>query len=222
MFKICYTIVVLSKHMRKRRESFMSQYINFPYITRETMCMSAEALKIPTSTLNSYIYRSVRDSDLVHLKRNYYVTRDFFEKNRTDSQYKFFIANVLLKPSYISLETALQYYGLYAEAVNYAVTSITTKTPRSFKNASGVYYYRNMTKKLFTGFETVKEKFEFTIALPHKALFDYLYFYTFQFTRNIHPNILEELRIDTSLLSEEEKRRFTLLVARYTSIKICV
>lgn len=208
--------------MGKKRESFISQYVDFPYLTGETMRMSAKALKIPTSTFNSYIYRSIQNGDLIRLKRNYYVTRGFFEKNRTDSHYIFFLANVLLKPSYVSLESALQYYGLYAETVNYAVTSVTIKTPRHFKNRVGVYFYRNVAKKLFTNFENVKGRFEFTIASPHKALFDYLYLYTLQFTKNIHADIFEELRIDTSMLSEQEKEKFEVLVAPYTSIKITI
>jgi hypothetical protein len=97
---------------------------------------------------------------------------------------------------------------------------VTLQLPRKFKNRFGVFSYRHITKDLFSGFYYHKETFEYAIAYPHKAIFDYLYYHTNRFTKNIHPDILEDLRIDTDELSDEEKGKLENLLSKYTSIKI--
>lgn len=208
--------------MSSRRSLFFSPYLEFPCFTKEVLRTSAHQFRVPESTFHSFIAKGLKGGEIIRLKRGHYVTRTFFEKHRTDSSYLFFLANTLLKPSYVSLESALQYYGFFTEAVNYAVTSVTTKLPRQFKNKAGIYFYRGMTDTMFTDFKMVKGNFEFAIALPHKAIFDYLYYQTKQFTKNVHANLLEELRIDCSELSLPEKENLQRLMARYTSVKIFV
>lgn len=206
--------------MNLRRDTFFSAFTAFPYFTKETLSATANKFSMPKSTFNSYIYKGLRDTQIISLKRNHYVTRSFYEIHKTDSSYLFSLSNLLLKPSYISLESALQYYGLFTEAINYTITSVTLKLPRKFKNRTGLYSYRKINDKLFTGFKTVKDTFEFTIALPYKAVFDYLYYQTNRFTKNVHADILEELRIDTDSLPPEEKKNLEALLANFTSIKI--
>lgn len=205
--------------MGSQRNSFFSTFLEHPYFTNNQLKGLAQKFSMPQGTLNSYVYKSLRDGHIISLKRNYYVSRPFYEKHKTDTSYLFFLANILLQPSYVSLEAALQYYGLFAEAVN-VVTSVTAKLPRRFTNRTGKYFYRKINEKFFSGFTTVKEKFEFNIALPHKAVFDYLYFYTNRFTQNVHRDILEELRIDTTNLSSDEKKNLKKLIAIFTDIKL--
>lgn len=206
--------------MLSGRESFFSPYLNFPFFTKETLRASAIQFNLFESTFNSYIDKALRKGEIIYLKRNHYVTHAFFDSHRTDQSYLFFLANALLKPSYVSLEAALQYYGFFAEAVNYTITSVTPKLPRQFRNRTGIYLYRSISETLFSDFKTVKENFEFTIALPHKAVFDYLYYYTDRFTKNVHEDILEDLRIDISELGIKAKKRLRELLAPFTSIKI--
>lgn len=199
------------------RSTFFSSLIEFPYFTREQLRVAAEKFIISETTCNSYISKSLRDAETISLKKNYYVTRNFYDKHKTDTSYLFFLANSLLKPSYVSLQAALQYYGIFAEAVQYTVTSVTIKLPRTFMNRTGRYSYRNITESLFTGFTLVKSNFDFMIALPHKAIFDYLYYHTNRFTKNVHPDLLEELRIDTDSLSAKEKENLKKLLKKFTT-----
>lgn len=204
------------------RDAFFSAYADFPYFTKELLSAAVKKFSIANSTFNSYIYKALKDGQIISLKRNYYVTRSFFDKHKTDTGYLFSLANILLKPSYVSLETALQYYGIFAESVNYTITSVTAALPREFKNRTGVYSYRNIGEKLFTGFKSVKGDFDFMIALPHKAIFDYLYYYTNRFTKNVHADLLEELRIDMSMLPKEEKIALGDLVRNFTPVKLLI
>ena len=86
------------------------------------------------------------------------------------------IANRLYSPSYISLETALSNYSIIPE-VSMAVTSVTTKPTRRFKNKHGLFIYRSVKPEAFMGYYIEKAgNFEFLIAEPEKALMDYSYF----------------------------------------------
>lgn len=204
------------------RTSFFSRYTQFPYFTKELLHASAEQFSIPLTRLHSYISKGLNDEQIMHLKRSYYVTREFYELHKTDIRYLFLLANILLRPSYVSLAAALQYYGLCAEADNFTITSVTTKLPRQFKNRTGIYSYRNITEKLFANFKIEKGNFEFIIALPHKAVFDYLYYSTAGFTKNVHPDLLEEMRIDIGEFTLADKKNLRGLIAGFTSIKIYV
>jgi predicted transcriptional regulator of viral defense system len=206
--------------MTSRRNIYFSSLNEFPYFKKELLSQFAEKFSITKNTLNSYIYKSLKDGEILRLKRNYYVTRFFYEKNKTDTSYIFLLSNILLEPSYISLESALQYYGLFAEAVNYIVTSVTLKLPRVFKNRTGRYSYRKINEKLFSDFQIIEDKFNFTIARPYKAIFDYLYYHTNCFTKNVHEDLLEELRIDTNSILQDEKKKLKTLIAKFTPIKI--
>lgn len=91
-----------------------------------------------------------------------------------------YIANRLYTPSYVSLETALSYYSLIPE-VAMAVTSVTVKSTRTFKNGHGLFTYRTVKRECFRGYGIEKAgDYEVLIAEPEKALADYLHFKTYR------------------------------------------
>lgn len=95
---------------------------------------------------------------------------------RTHLPSEYVIANKLYTPSYISLETALSYYGVIPETV-YAITSVTTKITREFETPWLVFAYHKIKKSAYTGYAQIKEQSKVVLmAEPEKALVDYLYF----------------------------------------------
>ena len=88
----------------------------------------------------------------------------------------FFVANLLHKPSYVSLETALRYYNWIPESV-FSVTSVTTAKPAGWRTPVGYFSYRSIQPRLFFGYQPVKgNSVNFNIAEPEKTLLDLLYF----------------------------------------------
>lgn len=89
---------------------------------------------------------------------------------------KFEIANRLVKPSYVSFETALSFYKIIPETV-YTITSATPKITREYSNIINVnYLYRKIKKELFFGYTPLKIRNKtILIADKEKALLDYLY-----------------------------------------------
>ena len=83
----------------------------------------------------------------------------------------FQIANFLYSPSYISLESALSFYGIITQ-FPYQITSVTPKKTKTIKTLNKEFSYSHIKPELFFDYEK-KEKF--LIASKEKALFDYLY-----------------------------------------------
>ncbi len=98
-----------------------------------------------------------------------------FTDIKTDETVLFYIANKIYKPSYISLESALQYHGIIPEAV-FLISSIACLKTKEFKNKQGFFTYTNIKSSCFFGYELVqKQNFTFKIADIEKTITDYLY-----------------------------------------------
>lgn len=86
------------------------------------------------------------------------------------------IANSMYFPSYVSMEWALQHYGLIMDRVT-TVTSVTTLRTKEFKTPYAPFSYTHITKKRYpVGYTTkiVSNNISFLIAKPEKALIDYI------------------------------------------------
>lgn len=110
-----------------------------------------------------------------------------------------YIANRLYQPSYVSLETALSYYSIIPE-VAFAVTSVSSKPTREFRNNHGLFTYRTISPSFFTGYRVIKQnKFEILMAESEKAVVDFLYF-------NKKVDFKEE-RFEKDVLSKLSKKK---------------
>ncbi len=123
--------------------------------------------------------RWVKRGLLIHLKQGYYS----FPEYKQMAYYAFYIANRIYRPSYISLHTALSYYGIIPEAV-VQITSVTTMKTAAFTNEFGDYSYKSIKEDLFFGYDL--KQFDgskgLLIATPEKAILDLLYLYPFYST----------------------------------------
>ncbi|MCB9235349.1 MAG: hypothetical protein H6581_27085 [Bacteroidia bacterium] len=108
---------------------------------------------------------------LQKVKRGFY---SFSEGTRNESLLCF-IANKIYVPSYISLESALSYYGLIPEGV-FSITSVTTRNTANCNSEVGDFSFRHIKPELFFGYKLVHEKgFSFKIAEPEKLILDFFY-----------------------------------------------
>lgn len=107
---------------------------------------------------------------IIRLKRGLYVVNPEYTGKRLSNE---LIANHLYAPSYVSMSTALRYYGLIPEAV-YVNQSMTVKHSRSFQTPIGNYDYKCISRGAFAvGVRTEHvADYAFLIASPEKALCD--------------------------------------------------
>ncbi len=107
---------------------------------------------------------------IIRLKRGLYVVAPKVSHVALSTE---LIANHLYAPSYVSMQTALRYYGLIPEAV-YTTQSMTLKHSRNFNTPVGRFEYKNMLREVFPiGVTCIKmQSYAFLMATPEKALCD--------------------------------------------------
>lgn len=148
---------------------------------------------------------------LVHLKKGYFAFAEYLHR----PDYAQYIANRIYRPSYISLHTALSFYGMIPEAV-VQITSVSSLKTASFQNRFGEYSYRNIKSPLMFGYEPrpMADGRSLLMATPEKALLDLLYLYPFY---NDEAE-LEQLRLDEDYLLEDlDRNRFGEYLRRFGS-----
>lgn len=111
-----------------------------------------------------------RDKQVIRLKKGLYVCSPEVTGIALSTE---LIANHLYTPSYISMSSALRYYGLIPEEV-YVMQSMTLKHSRYFDTPVGRFEYTRISKDSFSvGLSSIrKTDYAFVIATPEKALCD--------------------------------------------------
>lgn len=125
------------------------------------------------ASLRVQISRWVKDGKVVKLRKGIYTLAEPYAKIRP---HPFAIANGLKAASYVSLQSALSWYGLIPEFVP-ATTSVTTGRPQTLRTPLGRFEFRHVKKTLFRDFEKIElpDRQEAFVARPEKALVDLIY-----------------------------------------------
>lgn len=151
---------------------YQNELEKLPYFNKKT---ASVLIGKKNWNLDKKINQLKKKGYLVNLKNGLYVSTVYLNLQTNKNIYCQYIANILRYPSYLSLEYVLSENNLIPEAV-YIWTSVTSKSPRQYKNPLGVFVYKNIKESLFAGFKKRKVgEFKLTIASLAKALFDYLY-----------------------------------------------
>lgn len=148
---------------------------------------------------------------LVKLRNQYYA----FPEYQQMPDFSRYVANRIYTPSYISLHSALSFYGMIPEEV-VQLTSITTQKTAKFENAFGTFHYQNVKTPLYFGYElkTMQNGRGLLFATPEKALLDLLYLNPYYKTEEE----MEELRLDEDFMqSDFNKERFSDYLAKIGS-----
>ena len=144
-----------------------------------------------------FIGQLIRKGHIVRVKKGLYVWGELLDFSGYSKK---ILANLVYGPSYISLETALSFYGLIPERVE-TVTSVTLKKNNLFKTPIGSFEYIHLYKGVYaTGVNLhhINHAETCLIASPEKALLDYIALRMRRVTSDITLSQLltEDLRID--------------------------
>ncbi|MBP6970604.1 MAG: hypothetical protein KBB44_04215 [Bacteroidaceae bacterium] len=140
--------------------------------------------------------RWVKQNLLVKLRNSWYSFPDYV--NMSNIQY--FVSNKIYSPSYISLHSALAFYGIIPEAI-VQTTAVSSLKKANFENNFGSFSYQQILPELMFGNEqkTFLNKHSLFFATPEKAILDLLYLYP---QYNSEQEIIE-LRFDEEFMQEE-------------------
>lgn len=127
------------------------------------------------------------------LRRGYYC---FNEADKGEA-FRYFSANKLYSPSYISMESALSFYNLIPEGV-FTTVSLTTRNTTVFSTPMGSYSYRNVKAPLFFGYRLLNIRgHTIKMAEPEKSILDYFYL-----NKIDTPDMLEGIRLNGAQFHE--------------------
>jgi predicted transcriptional regulator of viral defense system len=153
------------------------------------------------------LVRWINNGLIIRLRQGFYTFPEYIGK----PDYPLWFANRIYKPSYISLHTALAFYGMIPEAVM-QITSVTSLKTALFPNTFGEYSYKSVKAELIFGFDLkpMTDGRALSFATPEKALLDLLYLYPFYDTEQD----MVDLRLDDGFINEDLNRD---LLEEYTS-----
>jgi predicted transcriptional regulator of viral defense system len=123
--------------------------------------------------LRLQLSRWVKAGKLIQLAKGLYTLAEPYRKR---AAHPFLLANAMKKASYVSLQSALAYFGMIPEHVP-TVTSVTTQRPARVDTPLGRFLFRHIKRNWFSGYSQVdlgagQKAF---IAAPEKALLDLVY-----------------------------------------------
>jgi predicted transcriptional regulator of viral defense system len=141
--------------------------IDKPFFSQEDV---AHALGIGLSSARVLCSRYVKKGLLTRLKRGLYARTETLA--HMGQQDLFQIANFLQVPSYVSLMTALSYYGITTQVQRNFFESISIKRTKTFEAGGFTFRYTKISPRRYGGFEKKRGAF---VALPEKAILDCFY-----------------------------------------------
>lgn len=157
--------------------------------------------------------RWVKSGKVIQLRRKVYLLNKPY---RDSLPHPFLTANLLRRSSYVSLHSALSYYGIIPEHVP-VVTSVTGGRPEQVHTPLGKFEFRHMQGRNFFGFEEkeVAVNQMAWIATPEKALADLLYLTP----RSDRADYLEELRLEIPDTFDKEALMETVGIMRSPKVR---
>lgn len=169
------------------------------------------ALGEKPATIAVQLSRWVKAGKLVQLRRGLYILP---AELRTGETPLMRLANLMLRPSYVSLEHALAHHELIPESVP-LVQSVTTRRPAVFRTPVGEFRYHYLSQRWFFGYEEIEVPGgRALVARPEKALLDLFHLLPGEWSKER----LNELRLQN--LEALDVQRMRGMAARVESPRI--
>jgi predicted transcriptional regulator of viral defense system len=180
---------------------YSMNYLEFRNKMFDSGCFSINQVYAwqPGFDRNNFV-RWTKQGLLLRLRQGYYT----FPEYKSKPDFTLYFANRIYRPSYVSLHTALAFYGMIPEAV-LQVTSVCSLKTAEFNNEFGAFSYKSVREELMFGYDLkpIADGRTVLLASPEKALLDLLYLYPFYNT----VIELEELRLDEDFMQHELNRK---------------
>jgi predicted transcriptional regulator of viral defense system len=150
-------------------EELLRQVADQPAFRTGFLAVGGESLP----ALRMQVSRWVRRGKLIQLTKGLYTLAEPYAKA---PPHPFVLANAMKRASYVSMQSALGYYGMIPEHVP-TVTSVTTQRPENVETPLGLFAFRHIKRNWFHGYEQIdlgsgQKAF---VAAPEKALLDLVY-----------------------------------------------
>ncbi len=150
-----------------------------------------------------------RNGEIIRLKRGLYVGNPARTHKPLSTE---LIANHIYAPSYVSMMSALRYYGLIPEMV-FTTQSMTLKHSRDFDTPIGKFEYKHIAREAFhIGITQITGNgYAFLIATPEKAICDIVANSTnvnLRYMKDAERYLAEDIRFDMDEFSHLDAEIF--------------
>lgn len=168
------------------------------------------------ATLRRQVSEWCKKGYLLQLKRGVYTIP---LEDGTLKFSRYFLANQLYSPSYVSLESALSFYNMIPEAVH-AITSVTTKKTQRFENTYGSFQYHHIKPNLYSDYLTAIDErdLKFFIATKERALIDFFYFKARELKSFDHNVFQENFRLQN--YEDIDKKKLLQITGMFSQKKL--
>lgn len=192
-------------------------------LTLQVLLDLLKEYKRPYDKINELVKKGM----LLPVKKGFYIPGPGLGIARPES---FLVANHLWGPSYVSLETALSYWGCIPERV-FEISSVTIKKSKTYKTPVGRFSYFHTPLPYYAfGVKSIRLTARQTvlIASPEKALCDKIVLTSGVFLRSIRSTeefLREDLRIDEEALSKLNREEIESWIAeapKKTSLQMLI
>jgi predicted transcriptional regulator of viral defense system len=163
-------------------EELLTHFGNRPFFElREVIALSDDSPKSLKNQLSDWS----KKGKIVRLRKGKYLLA---EPYRAQMPSVYYVSNMLLQPSYVSLQTALQFHGLIPEAVG-MIQAVTSRQGNEWETELGRFQYRSIKQERFWGYEQMhvedsdSTQGRYLMARAEKALIDLFYLRTGEWTR---------------------------------------
>jgi hypothetical protein len=196
-------------------KTFLQQLLNWPkpYLTGADLMI---ALGKSPDARKGVIKRAVQEGYLIRIRRDFYLIKVSQNTPPVDS---FELAPILFGPSYVSLESALQFHGWIPEAVP-VITSVTVKKSKEFETSMGTFCYHHIPVSAFhMGVNQIHQNGSILfIANPWKAVADLVHI------QDKHWDTLEafsaDMRVEMDKIYESDRKILEYLSKNYPNKKV--
>lgn len=190
---------------------FKHQFQDRPFILSRDLTASAPDPQAARNQLSRWQKKGL----LIGLRKGIYILNAQDRKVNLD---RYALANMLYAPSYVSLESALNFYGFIPERVT-DVTSVSTRKTMQFKNDLGNFTYQHIQPAAFRGFKKAGEGADsFFLAEPEKAVADFLYLNLHQFDGDTRETLEQSYRFQN--IEDLNVKRLLELAGLFDSKKL--
>ena len=163
------------------------------------------------------ISRAMSSGDVIHIRRGLYCLSRELSPVLPNP---YVIANLVHGPSYVSMESALEYHGLIPEAVQ-IVFSVTNDRAKAFATPVGTFQYLHIPQfPLMAGVERHEDDSSgtFFVATPLKALCDIVAVRRLNWT-SLEP-FFDSYRLDEDAAGKIDNREIANLLKIYKSNRV--
>ncbi len=176
---------------------FEKKMIDYPVFTAQ----EARNIFFREINLSVQISQWVGNGYLKKIKKGLYIL-----SNREKEINPMALAEKIYSPSYLSLEYALNYYGIIPDIPG-TYTSVSSRKTMNFKNDFGYFSYQKIKPEFFTGYQPLTDKgVSFALAYPEKAIMDYIYFNKNKLATKFE--FWEEMRINEDFKFDKKRIEF--------------